>query len=163
MSPTPTPEITPTAIVKGGELKSKKYNAIYKVVETGDTDGKTGELEYSGPIKEKAENIIHTKVNIDGITYIVTSIAPKAFYGNTKLKQITIGKYISSIGEKAFAKASALENVIVVSKRLKAENIGKSVWKKAGTAGGGISFTVPSSKLKSYKKLFGKTGTVQAD
>ena len=163
VSPSPTPEITPTPIVKGGELKSKKYNALYKVIETGDEDGKIGELEYLGPIKEKSENIIHTKVNINGIIYKVTSIAPKAFYGNTKLKQITIGKYISSIGEKAFAKAATLENVIVASKRLKAENIGESVWKKAGTVGDGITFTVPSTKLKRYKKLFGKTGTVQAD
>ncbi|MBQ3911341.1 MAG: leucine-rich repeat protein [Lachnospiraceae bacterium] len=146
----------------GSTLTSSKYNAKYKIIEGGDVNGKVGVLEYVSPIKKKARHTVYTKVKIDGITYKVTSIAANAFKGNKTVKKVTIGKYITSIGNKAFYKATGLEKVIIKSKKLKSANIGTSVWTKAGSAGDGITFTVPSSKLKSYKKLFGKVGTVEA-
>ncbi len=146
----------------GSKLTSSKYNAKYKIIEGGDVNGKVGVLEYLSPIKKKAKHTVYSKVKIDGITYKVTSIAANAFKGHKTLKKVTIGKYITSIGNKAFYKATGLEKVIIKSKKLKSANIGTSVWTKAGSAGDGITFTVPSSKLKSYKKLFGKIGTVEA-
>ena len=145
----------------GNKLTSSKYNAKYKIIEGGDVNGKVGVLEYVAPITKKARHTVYSKVTIDGITYKVTSIAAKAFSGHKTLKKVTIGKYISSIGAKAFYKAAALEKVIIKSKKLKSANIGASVFSKAGTAGEGITFIVPSSKLKSYKKLFKKIGTVK--
>lgn len=146
----------------GSTLTSSKYNAKYRIIEGGDAAGKVGVLEYVAPIRKKTHHTVYTKVKIDGITYKVTSIAANAFKGHKTLKRVTIGKYITSIGNKAFYKATALEKVIIKSKKLKSANIGTSVWTKAGSAGDGITFTVPSSKLKSYKKLFGKIGTVEA-
>ena len=145
----------------GNKLTSSKYNAKYKIIEGGDVAGKVGVLEYVSPIKKKSHHTVYTKVKIDGITYKVTSIAANAFKGHKTLKKVTIGKYITSIGSKAFYKAAALEKVVIKSKKLKSANIGTSVFSKAGTAGDGITFVVPSSKLKSYKKLFGKIGTVK--
>ncbi|MCR5829823.1 MAG: leucine-rich repeat protein [Lachnospiraceae bacterium] len=167
----------------GTTLRSSEYNAKYTVIEGGDVSGKVGILEYIAPIKKKTKHTVYSKVTIDGITYKVTSIAANAFKNNTKITKIGIGSYVTSIGEKAFYgcsalekvtmgkrvttigakafyKASALEEVIIKSKKLKAANIGESVWKKAGSENG-ITFTVPSSKVKSYTKLFGKFGTVQ--
>ncbi len=145
----------------GTTLKSSKYNAKYRIIRGGDVNGKVGVLEYIAPLTKKETHNIHSKVTISGITYKVTSIAANAFKGHKTLKKITIGKYITSIGDKAFYKAAALEDVIIKSKKLKSANIGKSVWTKAGSAGDGITFSVPSSKLKSYKKLFGKIGTIK--
>ena len=145
----------------GSKLTSSKYNAKYTIIEGGDVAGKVGVLEYVAPIKKKSHHTVYTKVKIDGITYKVTSIAANAFKGHKTLKKVTIGKYITSIGSKAFYKAAALEKVVIKSKKLKSANIGTSVFSKAGTAGDGITFVVPSSKLKSYKKLFGKIGTVK--
>ncbi len=145
----------------GSTLTSSKYNAKYKIIEGGDVNGKVGVLEYVSPITKKARHTVYSKVTIDGITYKVTSIAAKAFSGNKTLTKIKIGKYITSIGDKAFYKAKTLEKVVIKSKKLKSANIGASVFSKAGGADG-IIFIVPSSKLKSYKKLFGKIGTVKA-
>ncbi len=176
----------PRYTVAGDKLSSTKYNATYRIIEGGNVNGKIGTLEYIAPIKKKSSHTVVSKVTIDGITYkvksisagafkgnekvrkikigkYVTAIGSKAFYGCSSLKNVTIGKGISTIGAKAFYKATALENVIINSKKLKSTNIGKSIWTKAGKSGKGITFTVPSSKLKSYKKLFGKTGAVQAD
>ena len=176
----------PRYTVAGDKLTSTKYNATYRIIEGGNVNGKIGTLEYLAPIKKKSSHTVVSKVTIDGITYkvksisanafkgnekvrkikigkYVTAIGSKAFYGCSSLKNVTIGKGISTIGAKAFYKATALENVIINSKKLKSANIGKCVWTKAGKSGKGITFTVPSSKLKSYKKLFGKTGAVQAD
>lgn len=183
-TPTPEPTTTPAAELKvGDKIKSTKYNAEYKILETGDKDGKVGKLAYLRPIKQKIAHTVNSKVTIDGITYKVTTIASNAFNGNTKIESITIGKYVTKIGKKAFygctslksanigssvttigtkafAKTSALQNVIIESKYLKAENIGKSVFAKAGTSKNKPTFTVPAKMLNSYKKLFGKYGNV---
>lgn len=184
VTPTPEPTATPAAELKvGDKIKSTKYNAEYKILETGDKDGKVGKLAYLGPINQKKSHTVHSKVTIKGITYKVTTIASYAFNGNTTLESIKIGKYVTKIGKKAFygctslktvemgsgitiigtkafAKTPALKKVIIASKLLTAENIGEAAFKKAGTSKNKPTFEVPSKVLKSYKNLLGKYGTV---
>ena len=185
-TPTPTPEPTATPVAKlnaGDIIESEKYNAEYKILKTGDKDGKVGKLAYLGPIKQKKAHTVHSKVTINGITYKVTAIAAYAFNGNTTLEKIKIGKYVTKIGKKAFygctslktvemgsgitiigtkafANTPALKKVIIASKLLTAENIGEAAFKKAGTSKNKPTFEVPSKVLKSYTDLLGKYGKV---
>ena len=185
-TPTPTPEPTATPVAKlnaGDIIESEKYNAEYKILKTGDKDGKVGKLAYLGPINQKKAHTVHSKVTINGITYKVTAIAAYAFKGNTTLEKIKIGKYVTKIGKKAFygctslktvemgsgitiigtkafANTPALKKVIIASKLLTAENIGEAAFKKAGTIKNKPTFEVPSKVLKSYTDLLGKYGKV---
>ena len=143
----------------GDTLRSSKYNAKYNVIEGGDVNGKVGILEYAGPIEKKASHTIYSTVKIKNITYKVTSIAANAFRGNKTVKKVKIGKTISKIGAKAFYKATNLEKVIFKTTKLKAANIGKSAFSKAGSKDT-LVFVAPAKRLKRYKKLFGAYGQV---
>lgn len=69
-------------------------------------------LEYVSPMNKKATNVtIPDTINVDGVTYKVTSVAANAFKNNKKLKNITIGINVEKIGNKAFYKCTALKNV----------------------------------------------------
>ena len=78
----------------------------------------------------------------------VTKIPDSAFVGCKKLQKISLGSGITKIGTKAFQNDSKLKTIVICSKKLK--SIGsksfKGIYAKA-------SFTVPSSKKNSYKKL----------
>ena len=143
----------------GDSLRSSKYNAKYTVIEGGDVNGKVGILEYMGPIEKKTSHTIYSTVKIKNITYKVTSIAANAFKGNKVVKKVKIGKSISKIGAKAFYKATNLEKVIFKTTKLKAANIGKSAFSKAGSKDT-LVFVAPAKRLKRYKKLFGAYGQV---
>ena len=75
---------------------------------------------------------------------------------NKKLKKVTIGANITSIGANAFSGCKSLKNVVVKSKSLKkvGKNAFKGIQKKA-------VFKVPAKKLKAYKKLFGSKAGVK--
>ncbi len=143
----------------GDTLRSSKFNAKYNVIEGGDVNGKVGILEYAGPIEQKKSHTVYSKVTIKNITYKVTSIAANAFKGNKTVEKVKIGKYISKIGAKAFYKATNLEKVIFKTTKLKAANIGKSAFSKAGSKDT-LVFVAPAKRLKRYKKLFGAYGQV---
>lgn len=57
-------------------------------------------------------------VKLGGKTYKVTSVAPKAFAGNTKIKEVNIGKNVKKIGAGAFDGCKNLKNLNVKTKRL---------------------------------------------
>ena len=77
-----------------------------------------GTVKYLAPTdKKKATVTIPSTVVIDGVTYKVTAIDDYAFKNNKKLKKITIGSNIITIGKQAFYGC----------KNLKTVTIGKSV------------------------------------
>ena len=91
-----------------------------------------------------------------------------AFYGCNSLKTVTIGKNVTSIGEKSFYKCTSLTKVKIparVSKMGKAVFYGckkltdKTIGAKAFK---GINknavIKVPTSKRNAYKKMFKKKG-----
>lgn len=96
---------------------------------------------------------IPATVKYGGKTFKVTSIAGKALKNKTKVKKVTIGKNVNSIGGSAFYGCKKLKTITIKSTVLKkaGKNAFKGISKKA-------VIKVPKSKLSSYKKLLKKKG-----
>ena len=143
-------------------------NAKYKVTKSS---SKNGTVMYVKPTKKTFMKVtIPAAVKINGYTFKVTQIAKKAFYKNTKLQSVTIGKYVTNIGPSAFRDCKKLKSVVIGSsvKRIekyafmndknlkkitiKSKNL-KTIQKKAFTnIYSKAEFKVPAKKLKNYKK-----------
>lgn len=116
------------------------------------------------------------EVKIGGVKLKVTSISSKAFYKNTKITDVTIGKNIKTINKsafegckklknvtigaditkisnKAFKNCSKLQTVKIDSKKLK--SIGKEVFKGVKS---NVTVKVPAKKMNAYQKLLKKSG-----
>ena len=107
-------------------------------------------------LKKNASSVtVPDKIKVNGVTYQVKSIAPKAFANNKKLKKITIGKNVTSIGKQAFAGCKKLKKITIKSVKLKSSSIGKNAFK--GTAKK-LTVKVPKKKYKAYKKFLKKKG-----
>ncbi len=89
------------------------------------------------------------------MTYQVKSIASKAFANNKKLKTVTIGKNITTIGKSAFAGCKKLKKITIKSTKLKSGAIGKNAFK--GTAKN-LVVKVPRKQYRAYKKFLKKKG-----
>lgn len=168
LAPTQSPEITkePAATTKPKPTQPPSAQSL-KVGQTvkGPSAGvkltvtKAGSkpevcVKKAGSKKAKQVKIPGT-VKQNGVTYKVTSIAPGAFSGCSKLKKITIGKNITSIGKNAFKNCKALKTVTVQGKSLK--SVGKNAFKGTNKK---LTVKVPKAKKKSYRKLFkGKGNT----
>ena len=96
---------------KGKELTDSKTGAVYMVT---DAETKGGTVEYMKPLSNGISNIsIPSTVEIDGISYKVTSIAADAFKNNKKLKKIKIGSNVTIIGKNSFSGCSKLETLTI--------------------------------------------------
>lgn len=165
---------TPTEPVKDTTVKSFTYKgAKYKVVSSK-------EVAFTGVTNKKATKIvIPDTVKKNGKTYKVTSIVANACSGMSKVKTISIGKNVKTIGKKAFygckkvtkitipanvtkiqtsafEKCSSLKKVTIKTKKVKA--IGKSAFKGIHKK---AVFTLTGTKKqkKAVKKLLSsKTG-----
>mgnify|MGYP001713064800 FL=1 len=141
--------LSPAAV--GTTIKDK--TASYKVISA---DKKQPAVAYTKAIKKNASSVtVPDKIKINGVTYQVKSIAPKAFANNKKLKKITIGKNVTSIGKQAFAGCKKLRKITIKSTKLKSSSIGKNAFK--GTAKK-LTVKVPKKKYKAYKKFLKKKG-----
>lgn len=96
---------------------------------------------------------IPSTVTIDKVTYKVTSIADYAFRNNKKLKSVTMGTNITSIGIKAFCRCSNLSKVTIKSKKL--STIGKQAFYAISKSS---TFYAYNSKLKTYQSKIKKSG-----
>ena len=121
---------------------------------------KSGVVEYAvdaaaqtvkvSSVDKKAKSVvIPATVDVAGKQYAVTEIPAKAFANSKKLKAVTIGKNVKSIGAKAFYKCPALKKITVKSTVLK--KVGKAALKGINSK---ATIKVPKKKLKAYKKLF---------
>lgn len=112
-------------------------------------------VAYIKPTSKKIKTAsVPATVKYNGKTYKVTKIAAGAFKNCKKLKKLTIGKNVKTIGSKAMMNCKKLKTITIKSKKLK--SIGSKavsgMYKKA-------VIKVPNSKKKAYKKLFkAKTG-----
>lgn len=144
-----------TQIVKKGDIHKTK-NAQYQVLSTG----KNRTVALKRFTDRKAQKVtIPASIRIGGRTYQVVMIAPKAFQNKTKLKQVTIGKNVTSIGSRAFYKCSSLKKIIVRTGKLKAvgRNAFSGISKKAVVR-------VPKKQYQKYVRLFrhkGQAGSVK--
>jgi hypothetical protein len=98
---------------------------------------------------------IPSTIKLDGVTYRVTSIGKKAFYKNTNIQKVTIGKNITKIGKKAFYGCSSLKRITVKTQKLTSDSVDTSaftkIYKKA-------KIYLPAAKYKTYKKILKKAG-----
>lgn len=140
-----------TEIKNGSRLTDTKGKAAYIVL-----DAAKHLVSYAGTTNKKATSItILATVKIDGTTYQVTAVADKAFAGNKKIKAVTIGKNVKSIGKKAFYGASGLKKITVKTKKLTAKTVGSKAF--TGTAKK-VTVKTPSGKKALYHKIFLKKG-----
>lgn len=140
--------------------KGKKYttgNVTYKITKSA---AKNGTATVSGVKTKKLKSAtIKDTVKISGYTFKVTAISAKAFKGCSKLKSVTIGKNVKTIGANAFAGDKKLKKIKIKGTALK--SVGKKAFIKVPKS---AKATVPKKKKKAYKKLLKKgkfTGKVK--
>ena len=99
---------------------------------------------------------IPSTVKINGYTYKVTEISANAFKNNKKLTQITISKYIHTIGTNSFSGCKNIANVSIKSTALKkiGNNAFKGIKKNA-------KIIVPKKQYSAYKKLLKNAKTAK--
>ena len=133
----------------GTQVTDKKTDAVYKVngIRT---------VEYKKSLKKTSSIVIPSTVNIKGVKYQVTSIAPKAFMNNKKLKKVVIPATIRSIGKQAFAGCKNLKKITVKTPYLTKKSVGAKAFKGIYTK---ATIKVPKKKKKAYQSLFKAKGT----
>jgi len=112
-------------------------------------------VQFTGVKKDIKNIVIPSYIKIDGKKYKVTSIANKALNGNQKLKKLTIGTNIESIGKNAFKDCKNLKNIVIKSKKLTIKKTGKNAFKRINSK---AVIKVPKSKFKLYKKIIRAKG-----
>ncbi len=155
-SPSPSPSSVPDDntqkmpedTVKNGDT------AVIDGVEYCAADVEKGQAAACGVSSKTLKKIrIADSVVIKGTSLKVTSVNAGVFAGMKKLKKVTIGKNVTSIGKKAFFKDKKLKSVVIKSKKLK---------KVKAKAFAGINkkaaAKVPKACKKKYKKLLKNKG-----
>ncbi len=146
LTPIPTPQEKPLKV--GDQVADSQSSAVYTVLSLS-----SASAEYTAAIKQEANMKVPDFVVLKGKRFSVTGIAKSAFMGSKKLKSITIGKKVETIGEKAFYGCKALKKITIKSTVLKkiGKNALKGIHKNA-------KIKVPKKKLKTYRKLLKKKG-----
>lgn len=90
-------------------LTDEESKATYKVVFS---DIENGTVEYIASTNKNAYEIVIPKtVTINGITYKVISIAPRAFKNSKLITKATIGENVKTVGKEAFSGCKKLRTV----------------------------------------------------
>ena len=135
--------------LKTGEKITDKFTgAVYKVT------GKNT-VEYVKATSKKASRTISSTVKLKGIRCQVTSIAPKAFKGDTKIKTVVIPSTVRKIGKEAFAKCKNLKKITIKTAYLSSKKVGANAFK--GIHAKAI-IKVPKKQKKAYQKLLKARG-----
>ncbi len=144
----PTPTDNP-----GAKQPEQPKTEVPKTVKSGvveyAVDAAAQTVKVSSVDKKAKSVVIPATVDVAGKQYAVTEIPAKAFANSKKLKAVTIGKNVKSIGAKAFYKCPALKKITVKSTVLK--KVGKAALKGINSK---ATIKVPKKKLKAYKKIF---------
>lgn len=131
--------------------KGKNYtvNKVKYKITNAKTNGK-GTVSLVGTTNgAKLTNIIiGSEVKIGGKKFKITAIGTRAFKNCTKLKEVVIGKNVTTIGKEAFYGDKKLAKITIKSKVL--TGIGKNALKGIKSK---AVIDVPSAKVKAYKKL----------
>ncbi len=95
-----------------GEIRVTK-NSIYTVI------GKKS-VSYKQNPESTGKNVtVPSSVVIDGTKLKVTKLAKNAFKGNKKLRKVTLGKNVKTIGKSAFSGCKKLRSITVKGNKLK--------------------------------------------
>ena len=132
----------------GEKITDKSTGAVYKVT------GKNT-VEYVKATSKKASRTIPSTVKLKGIRCQVTSIAPKAFKGDTKIKTVVIPSTVRKIGKEAFAKCKNLKKITIKTTYLSSKKVGANAFKGIHAK---ATIKVPKKQKKAYQKLLKARG-----
>ncbi len=131
--------------------KVKVGKLTYKVTKSAASGGTVSCIAMNN--KNLTRITIPDTVKVNGYKFKVTKIENNAFKSAKKLKSITIGKNVSTIGKNVCKSCKRLKKITIKSSKIK--SIGKgsftSIHKKA-------TITVPKKKKSSYQKKLKKAG-----
>ncbi len=137
----------PVTAQQGKHYRAGNY--FYRV-----TSAKKQTVQVTGAAKASIKTIaVPAKVTLYGTQYKVTAIADGAFKNNQKASFASIGKYVETIGKKAFWGCKSLKKITIQSKKLKkaGKNAFWGIHKNA-------KIKVPASKFKKYQNLLKNKG-----
>ncbi|MGN0038171.1 MAG: choice-of-anchor I family protein [Coriobacteriales bacterium] len=140
----PAPSAGDTVTVESGSASG----ATVKVVTPA---GETGTVAYTAAPEGATAVTVPSTVQIDGVSYKVTSVASKAFENNTAVTKVSIPKGVTSVGACAFRGCTKLKSVTVAQG---VREIGRSAFSKCTKLS---SITLPSSVTEVGKYAFYKT------
>lgn len=150
-------QIVPGPVVPGGSKavrKGVKYTIKGLKYKVTSASAKKRTVTVTGAKSKKTASVsIPATVKISGKKYKVTAIAAKAFQGYAKLKTVTIGANVKTIGASAFAKDKKLTKLTIKGTGLK--SVGKSAF---GGVPKKVKAGVPKKSKKAYKKVLKKGG-----
>ena len=149
-------------------------------VKVTSSSAKAPTVSYTKSTNSMAKTItIPDTVEVDGITYKVTSVTANALANNKKITKVTVGKNVTSIGKNAFKNCTKLKTVTLKSTSLKSigsnafygdknlktitiksakltsKSVGKNAFKGTNKK---LTIKVPKKKVSSYKKFLKKKG-----
>ena len=149
-------KITEENLVKNTAIADKSSAGKYKITKVTKKKGKItgGTVTYMKPYnKNSTSAVVKDTVKLGGVKFKVTVIANNAFKGS-KIKKLTIGKYITQIGKNAANGCADLKNIKIKTKVLK--KIGGKAFKGINAK---AKFKVTAkNKVKKYKKMIKKAG-----
>ena len=135
--------------LKNGEhITDKSSGAVYKVT------GKNT-VEFVKATSKKTSRTIPSTVTLKGIKCQVTSIAAKAFKGDTKIKTVVIPTTIRKIGNEAFAGCKNLKSITIKTTYLSSKTVGAKAFKGINAK---AKIKVPKKQKKAYQKLLKAKG-----
>lgn len=121
----------------------------YKITKSAKVNGTVAAC---GVTSKKVKKLtIEDTVKKGNYIFKVTAVSKNAFKKCTKLKSVTIGKNVTSIGANAFNGDKKLGKIFIRSTKMK--TIGKNAFKNIKK---NAVIKVPKKKVKAYKKLFKK-------
>lgn len=125
----------------------------YVVTKKASKDGKkAGEVAITGLVKKNIKKAnIKATVKLGSLKYKVTAINKNAFKGAKKLKAVTVGKNVKTIGAKAFYNLKNLKKITIKAKKI--SKIGKKAFFNKGKK---LTIKVDKKAKKSIKKLLKK-------
>lgn len=136
-------KVSPVVLKKGDKVTDKK-GITYKVINASKKT--VAVVKYS---KKSAKTvIIPATVKVKGVTCKVVQIGKNVFK-SSKMKSVTVGKYVTSIGKSAFYNCTKLKKVTFKGPAVK--TIGKNAFKKTASK---ITVKVPKSMKKSQRSKF---------
>ncbi len=112
------------------------------------------QVTITGASKKFSSLSVPAVVKYNGMSFKVTAVNKKAFRNQSKLKSVTIGKNVKSIGSEAFSGCKKLAKIKFSGTAIK--SIGKNAFKSIKK---NAVFSMKKSKKAFYKKLLKKAKT----
>lgn len=142
-STAPTPEPPISVMDAPVEQKITRKGLIYEY-----TGLEAHLIGCTDAVKQKTTLTIPGKIAVKDIYYDVTMIDYGALKGCTKLKKVSVGRYMKQIRYSAFQGDTKLCQVVFQGKKL--NNVGNNAFKNTAKR---ITFKMPAARVKKYKKL----------